>query len=138
MKKTDRFIGSATSFLLFYSTTASAQSRVDGVYLSTGDANGTGVCTLIIKTLDEPHKYGGDVFELESSGEGSCEWSAVGTSKNYTINGGMVTAGGAPAFVKLSFPFGPVGNRMELTALDLDGSMRLNQVFSKQDEIASD
>ena len=138
MKKSFSFFSIAISFLLLHSPLSNAQSMVDGVYLSTGDARGTGICTLIIKTLDEPHKYGGDVFELESSGEGSCEWSAVGTSKNYTINGGMITSGGAPAFVKLSFPFGPAGNRMELTALDLDGSLRLNQVFAKQEETSSD
>ena len=114
---------------------AQAESLVDGVYLSQGDENGKGVCTLSLKSLDQDHKYGDEVFELESNGDGACEWTALGISKSYAITGGMVTNGGTPAFVKLSFPFGPAGKRIELTTFDVDGTVRNSDIFHMQEDI---
>jgi len=124
-------IGSA---LILMASAAQAESLVDGVYQSAGDENGNGKCTLQIKSIEEEHKYGDLAFELESSGDGSCEWSAIGMSKSYSITAGLVTNSGTPAFVKVTFPFGPAGNRVELTTFDLDGSVRNNLGFSKINE----
>jgi hypothetical protein len=134
MTKTKLLPGIVASIALLYAPLSLAQSLVDGVYKSDGDAQGTGKCTLIIKKLDESHKYGDEAFALESSGTGSCQWSAIGISKNYAITAGMVTGGGATAVVKLKFPFGPAGKRIELTAMDLDGSERSTEVFNKLDD----
>ncbi|HAJ76937.1 MAG: hypothetical protein QGG54_15900 [Gammaproteobacteria bacterium] len=139
MTKTKLFLGVVASISLLYTPLSLAQSLVDGVYgsdgyTSDGDARGTGKCTLTIKKLDESHKYGDEAFELESSGTGSCEWTAIGISKNYAINAGMVTGGGATAFVTLKFPFGPAGKRIELTSMDSDGTVRSREVFNKLDD----
>ena len=107
-----------------------SQSLVDGKYLSDGAENGTGKCTLSITSFEKEHKYGDDTFDLESTGDGACEWTAIGVSKNYVITAGLVTSGGTPAFVKLSFPFGPAGKRVELIAFDVDGSIRNKEAFS--------
>ncbi len=112
---------------------AQAESLVDGVYKSAGDANGNGQCTLVIRSVDEDHKYGDDVFELESTGDGACEWTAMGVSKSYAITGGLVTNGGTSAFVKLTFPFGPAGKKVEVTSFDIDGSLRNQESFTKTD-----
>lgn len=122
------------SALFLLSTASHADSLVDGVYQSAGDANGSGKCTLQIKSSDDSHKYGDMAFELESSGEGSCEWSAIGMSKSYSITGGMVTNGGSPAFLKVTFPYGPAGGQIEVTTYDLDGSVRNTLGFAKLDE----
>lgn len=111
--------------------TTLAQSLVDGKYLSEGAENGTGKCTLNITSFEKEHKYGDDTFDLESSGDGACEWTAIGVSKNYVITAGLVTSGGTPAFVKLTFPFGPAGKRVELIAFDVDGSIRNKEAFTK-------
>lgn len=132
MSKLKLLIGTLASAALFYAPLSQAESLVDGVYLSDGADNGTGRCTLTIKSITENPKYGDETFELESSGDGACEWSAIGLSKSYAITGGLVTSAGAPAFVKLTFPFGPAGKRVELTAFDLDGTVRNNEVFAKQ------
>lgn len=108
---------------------AQAQSLVDGVYFSPAGENGRGACLLTITSLGEEPKYGDQLFKLESSGEGACEWSAIGLSKNYAITAGSVTSGGIPTFVKLTFPFGPAGKRIELTAFDADGSLRNTLTF---------
>jgi len=108
---------------------AQAQSLVDGVYFSAAEENGRGACALTITSLGEEHKYGDQLFKLESSGEGACEWSAIGLSKNYNITAGSVTSGGIPTFVKLTFPFGPAGKRIELTAFDADGALRNTVTF---------
>ena len=107
------------------------QSLVDGKYVSDGAENGTGKCELSITSFEKEHKYGDDTFDLESTGDGACEWTAIGVSKNYVITAGLVTSGGTPAFVKLSFPFGPAGKRVELIAFDVDGSIRNKEAFSK-------
>ncbi len=124
---------SSISTAAMLATSAQAESLVDGVYQSAGDANGNGVCTLVIKSVNEQHKYGDELFELESSGDGACEWTAMGVSKSYAITGGLVTNGGTPAFVKLSFPFGPAGKRVDVTSFDVDGSLRNEESFTKTD-----
>lgn len=116
-----------------FAQAAHAESLIDGVYRSAGDANGNGQCTLVIKSMDEEHKYGDAVFELESTGDGACEWSAVGMSKSYAITAGLVTNSGTAAFVKASFPFGPAGKRVDITSLDLDGSIRNEESFTRID-----
>jgi len=124
-------VGGCAVFLL--STGSHAESLVDGVYESAGDAKGNGKCTLSIASIDESHKYGDTAFELESSGEGSCEWSAIGMSKSYSITAGLVTNSGTPAFLKVTFPFGPAGGKIEVTTFDLDGSVRNSLDFSRSE-----
>ena len=131
MKGSKMLLAALFSFLLAYAQAGLAQSLVDGGYLSEGADNGTGKCTLAITSFKKDHKYGDDTFTLESSCEGACEWTAIGVSKNYLITAGLVTSGGQAAFVKLSFPFGPAGQRMELVAYDADGSIRNEEAFSK-------
>ncbi len=116
-----------------FAQAAHAESLIDGVYRSAGDANGNGQCTLVIKSMDEEHKYGDAVFELESTGDGACEWSAVGMSKSYAITAGLVTNSGTAAFVKACFPFGPAGKRVDITSLDLEGSIRNSESFTRID-----
>lgn len=116
---------------LLHSQSSLSQTLVDGSYISDGAENGTGKCTLSITSFEKEHKYGDDTFDLESTGDGACEWTAIGVSKNYVITAGLVTSGGTPAFVKLSFPFGPAGDRVELIAFDVDGSVRNREAFTK-------
>lgn len=134
MSKSKLFLGTVLSTGLLLSSLAHSESLVDGVYQSGGDDNGKGKCTLIVKSTDTENKYGDETFELESSGDGSCEWSALGISKSYAITAGLVTNSGSPAFVKISFPFGPAGNHIEVTTIDLDGSLRNNDSFVKQQD----
>ena len=125
---------SSFSAAAMLAVSAQAETLVDGVYKSAGDANGNGQCTLVIRSVDEEHKYGDDVFELESTGDGACEWTAMGVSKSYAITGGLVTNGGTSAFVKLTFPFGPAGKRVDVTSFDIDGSLRNEESFTKLDD----
>lgn len=127
-------LSTLASILLISASTSHAESLVDGVYQSAGDENGNGKCTLILKSLDESHKYGDQVFELESSGDGACEWSAIGMSKSFAISAGLVSNSGSAAFVKVNFPFGPAGEHLEITTYDLDGSVRNTEAFSKVDD----
>jgi hypothetical protein len=133
MKKPKVRASLITSLTIFYMPFSLGQSVVDGTYLSEGDAAGNGKCTLSINLIAQPHEYGDEVFSLESSGDGSCEWSAIGISKNYTITAGMINNAGIITFLKLTFPFGPAGNRIEATSFDLDGSDRNKENFNKLD-----
>ncbi len=119
---------------LMLNSIAHADSLVDGVYQTDGDSNGAGQCTLIIRSVEQSHKYGDELFELESSGDGACEWSAVGISKSYAITAGLVTNSGTPAFLKITFPFGPAGKQVKLTSYDLDGAVRNEESFAKIDD----
>ncbi len=132
MKKPILLLSSLLTTALL-ATNAQAESLVDGTYKSSGDANGNGQCTLIIKSLEESHKYGDEVFELESTGDGACEWSAIGMSKSYAITAGLVTNSGTAAFLKITFPFGPAGNRVNVVSYDTDGSLRNEESFTKTD-----
>jgi len=131
MKKSRLISAALLAVSLSFAQAGFSQSLVDGKYLSEGAENGTGKCTLSITSFANEHKYGDETFDLESTGEGACEWTAIGVSKNYIITAGLVTSGGTPAFVKLSFPFGPAGKRVELIAFDVDGSIRNKEAFSK-------
>lgn len=135
MSKLKLALSTGLASALLLSGAAQAESLVDGVYLSDGDENGKGRCTLTVKSIEEVHKYGDEAFELESSGDGACEWSAIGLSKSYAITGGMITNGGSPAFVKISFPFGPAGKAIEVTTIDTDGSLRNQEMFQKQPKV---
>ena len=128
MKKPIALITLALS-LLFSLSTSFADSLIDGVYFSLSDPNGLGACELTISSLSEEPKYGDQLFQLESSGDGACEWSAIGMSKNFAITAGSVTSGGVSTFVKLTFPFGPAGKRIQLTAYDADGTVRHEEMF---------
>lgn len=119
---------------LMLNSIAHADSLVDGVYQTDGDSNGAGQCTLVIRSVEQSHKYGDELFELESSGDGACEWSAVGISKSYAITAGLVTNSGTPAFLKITFPFGPAGKQVKLTSYDLDGAVRNEESFAKIDD----
>ena len=134
MNGSKMLLAALVSVSLSYAQIGLAQSLVDGKYLSEGAENGTGRCTLAITSFKKDHKYGDDTFSLESSGEGACEWTAIGVSKNYVITAGLVTSGGKAAFVKLNFPFGPAGKRMELVSYDVDGSIRNKEAFAKMDD----
>ena len=131
MNRSKLLIATLLFAVLSYAQTGLAQSLVDGEYLSDGAENGTGKCTLSIISFEKEHKYGDDTFDLESTGDGACEWTAIGVSKNFVITAGLVTSGGTAAFVKLSFPFGPAGKRVELIAYDVDGSVRNREAFSR-------
>ena len=131
MNRSKLLIATLLFAALSYAQTGLAQSLVDGEYLSDGAENGTGKCTLSIISFEKEHKYGDDTFDLESTGDGACEWTAIGVSKNFVITAGLVTSGGTAAFVKLSFPFGPAGKRVELIACHVDGSVRNREAFSR-------
>ena len=114
---------------LFYLSSSFADSLIDGVYFSPSGENGLGACELTITSLSEEPKYGDQLFKIESSGDGACEWSAIGMSKNFGITAGSVTSGGVQTFVKLKFPFGPAGKRIQLTFYDADGTVRNEEMF---------
>jgi hypothetical protein len=82
MSKIKLALGTLMLPALMLNSAAQADSLVDGIYQSDGDSNGAGQCTLIIRSVEQSHKYGDELFELESSGDGACEWSAVGISKS--------------------------------------------------------
>lgn len=134
MKKS--FLLSACCSVLFFLhiPLSQAESLVDGMYLSDGDDRGLGKCTLLVSSIDQNHKYGDQAFELESSGDGACEWSAIGMSKSYAITAGLVSNAGSPAFVKITFPFGPAGGHLEVTTFDLDGTVRNTENFARVDK----
>lgn len=133
MRKATGLIGILGVVAALYIPLTMADSLVDGTYkIVTDGSEGTAACTLIIKSLDVAHKYGDGFYELESAGNGACNWSAIGASKSFVITGGMVTSGGASAFFKLTFPFGPAGQRVEITSMDQDGSVRNKELFAKQ------
>lgn len=115
----------------FITTKAQAESLLDGTYQSAGDSNGNGKCTLVIRSIESDHKYGDELFELESTGDGACEWTAIGMSKSYSITAGLVTNSGTPAFIKVTFPFGPAGNQAQITSFDTDGALRNEESFTK-------
>lgn len=133
MKKRNYVLGLVTASALLIAPAALADSLVDGTYKTVTDGSeGAAVCTLMITSLETEHKYGDSMFALESSGTGACNWSAIGLSKSYVITGGMITNGGAAAFLKLTFPFGPAGKRVEITAMDMDGTVRNKELFARQ------
>lgn len=134
MRNLNLLLGATVSAGLLLSSSLQAQSLVDGIYQSNGDANGEGKCTLTLRAVDQDHKYGDELFEIESSGDGACEWSAVGLSKSFAISAGLISSAGAQAFVKVTFPFGPAGNHADVTAIDADGSLRFKETFVKQDK----
>ncbi len=134
MKKSNLLLGAAVTAGLLLSSSLQAQSLVEGIYQSSGDANGKGKCTLTLTNLDQEHKYGDELFEIESSGDGACEWSAVGLSKSFAISAGFISSGGAQAFLKVTFPYGPAGNHAEVTAIDQDGTLRFKETFIKQEK----
>jgi len=131
MNRSKLLIATLLFAALSYAQTGLAQSLVDGDYLSDGAENGTGKCTLSIISFEKEHKYGDDTFDLESTGDGACEWTAIGVSKNFVITAGLVTSGGTAAFVKLSSDCGPAGKGVELIAYDVDGSVRNTEAFSR-------
>lgn len=130
MKKLSLLLSLCTTAALMTSQ-AQAQSLLDGTYMSAGDSNGNGKCTLVIRSIEESHKYGDELFELESTGDGACEWTAIGMSKSYAITAGLVTNSGTPAFIKVTFPFGPAGNQAKITSFDTDGQLRNEEAFTK-------
>lgn len=132
MKKTAILTALSALFAL-YSVIALADSMVDGDYFSPAGENGRGSCRLAINSLGEEPKYGDQLFQLESTGEGACEWSAIGLSKNFAITAGSVTSGGVQTFIKVTFPFGPAGKRIEVTSYDADGVVRNKELFLQSD-----
>lgn len=112
---------------------ASAQTMIEGVYLSSSGENGRGGCTMEIKSLGKSPKYGDDLYALISSGEGACEWTAVGLAKNFGISAGMVSSGGMSGYVSAKWPFGPGGGRVEVASFELNGTPLNTVMFIKAD-----
>lgn len=137
MNRSKLLIASLLFAALSYAQTGLAQSLVYGEYLSNGAENGTGKCKckckckLSIISFEKEHKYGDDTSDLESTGDAACEWTAICVSKNFVITAGLVASRGTAAFVKLSFPIGPAGKRVELIACHVDGSVRNREAFSR-------
>ena len=134
MNKIKLSLGTLMLPALMLNFSAQADSLVDGIYQSDGNNNGAGQCSLIISSVEQSHKYGDELFELESSGDDACEWSAVGISKSYAITAGLITNSGTPAFLKITFSFGPAGKQVNLTSYDLDGAVRNEESFAKTDD----
>lgn len=106
-----------------------AQTLIEGVYKSPAGENGRGACTLEVKSMGKSPKYGDELYTLQSTGEGACEWTAIGVAKNFSIAGGMVTSGGYSGFVSVKWPFGPGGSQINLASYNPDGSARNNETF---------
>ena len=106
----------------------SAQTMIEGTYLSSSGENGRGGCTMEVKSLGKSPKYGDELYALTSSGEGACEWTAIGLAKNFGISAGMVSSGGMSGFVTEKWPFGPGGGRVEISSFQNDGT-HLNTVM---------
>jgi hypothetical protein len=119
--------------LVLLSTQISAQTLIEGVYMSPSGDNGRGSCTLEIRSAGKSPKYGDDIYALTSTGEGACEWTAVGLAKNFAISAGMVNSGGHSGYVNVKWPFGPGGGKLELSAYDTDGSVRSTLQFTRAD-----
>jgi len=117
--------------LLFASLTH-AQSMIEGVYTSPAGENGRGACTLEVKSIGKSPKYGDELYSLQSTGEGACEWTAIGLAKNFKITAGIVTSGGYAGFVAANWPFGPGGVQLNVASFNTDGSVRNNESFAKQ------
>jgi hypothetical protein len=121
------------SALSISSSLVSAQTMIEGVYLSPSGENGRGACTLEIRSLGKSPKYGDDIYALISTGEGACEWTAVGLAKNFAVSAGMVNSGGHSGYVNVKWPFGPGGGKLELSAYDPDGTARNTLQFTRAD-----
>ena len=106
----------------------SAQTMIEGTYLSSSGENGRGGCTMEVKSLGKSPKYGDELYALTSSGEGACEWTAIGLAKNFGISASMVSSGGMSGFVTAKWPFGPGGGRVEISSFQNDGT-HLNTVM---------
>jgi hypothetical protein len=111
----------------------SAQTMIEGVYLSSSGENGRGGCTMEIKSLGKSPKYGDDLYALTSTGEGACEWTAVGLAKNFAISAGMVSSGGMTGYVNAKWPFGPGGGRVEIASFENNGTALNTVMFTKVD-----
>ncbi|MBU2099501.1 MAG: hypothetical protein KKD00_12120 [Gammaproteobacteria bacterium] len=110
-----------------------AQTMIEGVYLSPSGDNGRGACTMEIRSLGKSPKYGDELYALISSGEGACEWTAVGLAKNFGITAGMVNSGGHAGYINAKWPFGPGGGRVEVASFEADGTARNSVTFTKAD-----
>jgi hypothetical protein len=106
---------------------------IEGVYLSSSGENGRGGCTMEVKNLGKSPKYGDNLYALISTGEGACEWTAVGLAKNYGISAGMVSSGGMSGYVSAKWPFGPGSGRVEIASFEIDGKPLNTVMFSKVD-----
>lgn len=112
---------------------AHAQTMIEGVYLSPSGDNGRGACTLEIRSMGKSPKYGDELYALISSGEGACEWTAVGLAKNFGITAGMVSSGGHSGYINAKWPFGPGGGRVEVASFEADGAALTRITFVKAD-----
>jgi hypothetical protein len=111
----------------------SAQTMIECVYLSSSGENGRGGCTMEVKNLGKSPKYGDNLYALISTGEGACEWTAVGLAKNYGISAGMVSSSGMSGYVSAKWPFGPGSGRVEIASFEIDGKPLNTVMFSKVD-----
>lgn len=121
------------SALLAATLPAHAQTMIEGTYLSSAGDNGRGACSLEIRSLGKSPKYGDELYALISSGEGACEWTAVGLAKNFGITAGMITSGGHSGYVNAKWPFGPGGGRVEIASFEPDGAALTSVTFVKSE-----
>tara|TARA_R110002072_G_scaffold142853_5_gene288642 strand:+ start:47237 stop:47638 length:402 start_codon:yes stop_codon:yes gene_type:complete len=108
-----------------------AQSMIEGVYMSAAGDNGRGACTVEVTSMGKSPKYGDEVYALSSHGEGACEWTAVGLSRNFNIAAGMVNSGGHSGYITAKWPFGPGGAGLEISSFDPDGTARAKVSFTR-------
>lgn len=130
MKKLPIFAVLAGSCLLMSS--AWAQTPIEGVYYSPAGDNNRGSCRLEVTSMGRSPKYGDHLYSLASTGEGACEWTAVGIARNFAISAGQVTSGGYSGLLTLRWPFGPGGPRMDLTVFDENGVKRMSETFERE------
>jgi hypothetical protein len=107
------------------------QTMIEGVYMSSAGENGRGGCTLEVKSLGKSPRHGDDMYSLISTGEGACEWTAIGLARNFAITAGMLNSGGHSGYVNARWPFGPSGAQVEIASFDTDGAPRTKITFSR-------
>lgn len=110
---------------------AMGQTMIEGVYMSAAGENGRGACTLEVKSLGKSPRHGDDMYSLISTGEGACEWTAIGLARNFGITAGMLNSGGHSGFVNARWPFGPGGAQIEIASFDNDGTPRTKIIFAR-------
>jgi len=108
-----------------------SQTPIEGVYHSPAGENNRGSCRLEVTSMGRSPKYGDHLYSLASSGEGACEWTAVGIARNFVISAGQVTSGGYSGLITARWPFGPGGPRLELTVFDEHGVKRMTESFER-------
>lgn len=106
-----------------------ATADMDGIYISKDK------CRLKVEQIAEDDGYADATFHLRSDGTGACEWTGVGVSKRTIIDAGIVS-GSSRAFVEMNWVYGPMGNKIEVTFYDTDGTKRYTDSYEKEMQTA--